>query len=185
MDALSSLLQTSRQLLRIVWQRSQPVVKTIVESSVPVPAKKPTWTSFTLLAAVHIVSIAVLVRVVKQHVGPMFKVTPGAPIPAPTATTRYGLTEVQRRAIFQELVTNERNERRRAIEQNTWSGHAWSRDDDLGYVQRTRVRELALQYSVSASQVYLVLEEGIRAHWLGPDGQPLPATSAPISLRHE
>jgi hypothetical protein len=147
--------------------------------------RRPTATSFILSVILQLVSIAILVRVVREHVGPMFRAAPGPAIAAPTTTTRYGLTEEQRRAIFHELYINERAERRRAIEQNTWLGHAWSRDDDLGYVQRTRVRELASQYNVSASQVYLVLEEAIREHWVGPDGQSLPATSAPISLRHE
>ena len=184
MDA-TSLLQSARQSVRAVWRRCKPPLTAGFESSIPPVGSRPNWWTLTLWATLQIVSIAVLVRVVREHVKPMFKISPGAALPAPTSTTRYGLTEEQRRAIFQELAINERAERRRAIEQNTWAGHAWSRDDDLGYVQRTRVRELAVQHNLSASQVYLVLEEGIRSHWLGPDAQALPATCAPISLRHE
>jgi hypothetical protein len=69
--------------------------------------------------------------------------------------------------------------------QNSWGGHAWSREDDLGYVLRQRAREAGQRYGLSITHAYLVFDEGIRQRWPGPDGQPLPATTSPLSLRTE
>ena len=41
-----------------------------------------------------------------------------------------------------------------AIAQNTWNGHAWSREDDRGHFERVEVRRLATKHKLSISQVY-------------------------------
>jgi hypothetical protein len=149
-------------------------------------AEKPrSRAGVVLLLAAQVVALVVFYRQAKQTLGPLIR-TPALPtIPAPTSMTRFGMTETVRREIFRELAESEIAERQRAISQNTWNGHAWSRFDDLGYVQRARGRELALRYSVSLTQVYLVLDEGIRERWPGPDGQPLSALVEPLQLRTE
>lgn len=96
---------------------------------------------------------------------------------------RYGVPLEKRRAIFAELAATEIAERQRAIEKNTWGGHAWSREDDRGHREMTRARQLAAREKLSLSQIYLVLDEGIRAGWLGPDGHPLLPTTPPQDPR--
>ncbi|MDP3274651.1 MAG: hypothetical protein Q8Q09_05605 [Deltaproteobacteria bacterium] len=130
-------------------------------------------------------AFAFFIKTVRTTLVPLVK-TPEPPrIPAPTSMTRFGMTEELRRAVFRELAEAEFNERNRAITQNTWGGHAWSREDDLGYVQRARGREVASRYNLSLTQVYLVLDEGIRSRWPGIDGQPLVPTTEPLNLRTE
>lgn len=109
-----------------------------------------------------------------------------APTPIPTQEfpgDRFRLSEDRRREIFAELATAELAERKRAIEQNTWKGHLWSREDDRGWYEAKAVREAAQRHNVSETQVYLVLDEGIRNHWPAPNGEPLPATTPPLNIR--
>lgn len=96
---------------------------------------------------------------------------------------RYGLPLEKRRAIFQELAKVELPERRRAIDQNTWGGHLWSREDDRGHYEMTAARALAPKHGVTLTQIYMVLDEGIRERWPGPDGKPLPPTTPPQDPR--
>jgi hypothetical protein len=109
--------------------------------------------------------------------------------PAPAIPTeeiedyRFRLPERTRREIFAELATAELSERARAIAANSWNGHLWSREDDRGHYERIAVRNAAAKHHVSLSQVYLVLDEGIRERWPGPDGNPLPATTPPLNIR--
>jgi hypothetical protein len=154
------------------------------EPSLPAPPPRSRLATIALII-VHGASMALFVAA-WQRSGAMIMAAPAPPpIPLPTATTRFGLTEEQRRAIFHELAAAEQAERARAIAQNTWGGHAWSREDDLGYVLRDRARALATRYGVSLTHVYLVFDEGVRNRWPGPDGQPLAATVTPLSLRTE
>jgi hypothetical protein len=108
------------------------------------------------------------------------------PTPIPTEEIedyRFRLPEAKRREIFADLATAELAERQRAVTQNTWNGHVWSREDDRGHYERVAARAAAAKYRVSLSQVYLVLDEGLREHWLAPNDKPLPATTPPLSIR--
>jgi hypothetical protein len=103
---------------------------------------------------------------------------------------RYGMKLATRKAIFDELAAIEVEERRRAIEQNTWVGPgngprevAWSREDDRGAREMEAARRIAKQKGLSLTQVYMVLDEAIREKWPGPDGQPLIATTPPLKPR--
>jgi hypothetical protein len=96
---------------------------------------------------------------------------------------RYGLPLEKRQAIFNELAAGELVERKRGIDQNTWNGHLWSREDDRGHQELTLARNLAARNKISLTQVYLILDEGIRKRWPAPDGRPLPATTPPQDPR--
>ena len=96
---------------------------------------------------------------------------------------RFGLRLEKRQAIFNDLAAVEIAERQRAIEGNTWQGHAWSREDDRGHYEMTAARRLAKQYGITLTHVYLILDEGIRKKWPGPDGQPLLPTTPPQDPR--
>lgn len=113
-------------------------------------------------------------------------VTAHAPAPIPTEEIddyRFRLPEHTRKEIFEDLATAELSERARAKAANTWNGHLWSREDDRGHYERVAARAAAAKYKISLTQVYLVLDEGIREHWLAPNGEPLPATTPPLNLR--
>jgi hypothetical protein len=147
------------------------------------PTTKAGW---VVRVFVTVVSVAMLYRTGIAKVGPMLRAK--APPRIPTEQLegdRFGIPEHVRRAIFTEVAAAEIAERKRAIDANTWGGHAWSREDDRGYYERIAVRAAAAKHNVSLPQVYLVLDEGIRQKWLGPDGKPLAGTTPPLSIRSE
>lgn len=112
------------------------------------------------------------------------KAKPLPPIPTQEIDDyRFRLPERVRREIFADLATAELAERARAIQANTWNGHLWSREDDRGHYERVAARQAAAKYRISLSQVYLVLDEGIRERWPAPNGEPLPATTPPLNTR--
>ena len=145
------------------------------------PDSKVGW--IMRLVAIAIVAVA-LVRRVQAVTQPLLSARPPAPIPTEEIDDyRFRLPERVRREIFTELATAELAERERAIKANTWNGHVWSREDDRGHYERVAARAAAARHKVSLTQVYLVLDEGLREQWLAPDGKPLPATTPPLSIR--
>ena len=145
------------------------------------PESKAAW--FVRAAAVGIALVA-LYRRVDAATQPLLSAKPPPAIPTEEIEDyRFRLPERTRREIFNELATAELSERARAITANTWNGHLWSREDDRGHYERVAVRTAAAKHKVSLSQVYLVLDEGIRERWPGPDGKPLPATTPPLNIR--
>jgi hypothetical protein len=147
-----------------------------------VPDTKAGWIVRIL---VTIIAIGVLVQRTKAATAPLVAAKPPPSISAEDIEGyRFRMSDETRHAIFDDLAAAELAERDRAIKANTWGGTApWSREDDRGHYERVAVRAAAAKFHVSISQVYLVLDEGIREHWLAPNGQPLPATTPPLSLR--
>lgn len=146
--------------------------------------KPDTKAGWAVRIVVTVIAFAVLVQRTKIATAPLVAAKP--PIPITTEDVegyRFRLPEHTRHAIFDDLAAAELAERDRAIKGNTWNGHLWSREDDRGHYERVAARGAAAKYKVSLSQVYLVLDEGIREHWPAPNGQPLPATTPPLSLR--
>lgn len=146
---------------------------------------KPTSKAGWLVRGVAIATLAVLLyKRVQVATFPLLSAHPPSPIPVEEIEDyRFKLPERTRRAIFEELAAAELAERARAIASNTWGGHQWSREDDRGYYERALAQRLATKYRCSLTQIYLVLDEGIREHWEGPDGNPLPATTPPLNIR--
>lgn len=145
------------------------------------PETKAAW-------VVRVIAVAIacfmLWKRVQVATVPLLSAKPPPAIPTEEIEDyRFRLPERTRRAIFADLATAEISERARAIAANSWNGHLWSREDDRGHYERVAVRAAAGKYHVSLSQVYLVLDEGIREHWLGPDGKPLPATTPALNIR--
>ncbi len=133
------------------------------------------WRSFTLVVAIAVTA----------HVTAPIWSTPGPPPLPPDGAegTRFGLPEVQRREIFSRLANQE--------PVSTWIArarfgtHAWSVEDDRARMEKDTARNLARKYGINLSQVYLVLDEGIRKRWVGLRGQPLRATTPPLNRRRE
>ena len=145
------------------------------------PTTKAGW---TVRFAVTLLALVLLSRRLSRVTSVLLTAKPPAPIPTEEIDDyRFRLPERVRKEIFADLATAELAERARAVAQNTWNGHAWSREDDRGHYERVAARVAAAKYRISLTQVYLVLDEGLRAHWPGPDGKPLPATTPPLSIR--
>lgn len=145
------------------------------------PRSKVAW--FVRLAAIGVALFALGRRVVTVTT-PLLAAKPPPAIPTEEIDDyKFRLPERIRREIFSELAAAELAERARAIRENTWKGHVWSREDDRGHYERLAARRAAARHKVSLSQVYLVLDEGLREGWPGPDGKPLPATTPPLDIR--
>lgn len=148
-------------------------------------ATKPTTKGgWALRLGVMLVVAWFVVRRTSALVTPLVSARPPAAIPSQEIDDyRFKYPERTRREIFMEIATAELAERKRALAANTWNGHLWSREDDRGHYERVKMRELAARYKGTLSQMYLILDEGIRNKWPGPDGNPLPATTPPWDPR--
>jgi hypothetical protein len=126
----------------------------------------------------------VLYKRVSTTVSPLLDAKPPIRLPSEEIEDyRFRLPERTRREIFAEIALAEEAERKRAVEQNTWNGHLWSREDDRGHFERVFLRQLAQRYGISLTATYLILDEGIRAKWPGPSGEPLPGITPPLNPR--
>lgn len=94
---------------------------------------------------------------------------------------KFGLTEPERRAIFAEIAAAEPHGRAQGIA--GFPDQPWSQEDHRCAFERDTTRGLAARRGLALTQIFLVLDEGIRAQWPGPDGKPLRATTVPLAPR--
>ena len=161
------------------WLKLRPYFALLDFSSKP--ASRVAW---AVRVAVLSFAVVVFYKRVGSTTAPLLDAKPPNPIPSEEIEDyRFRLPERTRRELFLEMATAELADRRRAIEQDKWKGHLWSREDDRGHFERTTLRQMALTHRLSLSQLYLILDEGIRNHWPGADGSPLPATTPPLDPR--
>ena len=145
------------------------------------PASRVAW---AVRVCVLSFATVVLWKRVDKVTAPLLNAKPPIAIPNEEIEDyRFRMPERTRREIFAEIASAEAIERKRAIDQNTWHGHLWSREDDRGHQERMEFRRIAKDYNISLTQVYLVLDEGIREHWLGPDGKPLTGSTPKLDQR--
>ena len=165
--------------IRTEWQRIIPYFSLLDFS------QKPTSrVSWVVRVCVYTFAAVVLVQRTSNVISPLLRAKPPNPIPSEEIEDyRFRLPERTRREIFGEIAENEQTTRTHALQTNSWNGHLWSREDDRGHFERVFFRTLAKRYDISLSQVYFILDEGIRQKWPGPDGQPLPATTPPLNPR--
>ncbi len=164
---------------RLDWSRIQRNLQ-VFDFAVK-PTTKAAW---VVRLVVMLVAAWLVVKKTNALVSPMLSAKPPPKIPNEEIEDyRFKYPEEVRREIFMEIAKAEQAERRRAIEANTWKGHLWSREDDRGHYERVKMRELAARYKGTLTQMYLILDEGIRKKWPGPNGEPLPATTPPWDPR--
>jgi hypothetical protein len=161
------------------WERLKPYFSLLDFGDRP--SSRVAW---LVRVAVYGVAAVLLWQRVGNVTAPLLKAKPPIPIPSEEIEDyRFRLPERTRREIFDEIANPEQAQRAHARETNSWNGHLWSREDDRGHFERLYFRQLAKRHDISLSQIYLILDEGLRAKWPGPDGQPLPATTPPLSIR--
>lgn len=103
------------------------------------------------------------------------------PVPAETETTRFGMTETERRAVFIELARDSERDRTEAV--TLFRGHQWSGEDER--TNRISRRVDAMGSRRSSSVLHLILAEGIRSGWPDATGSPVRATTPPLDPRRE
>ncbi len=145
------------------------------------PASRVAW---AVRVAVLSFGVVILYKRLGTTTAPLLDAKPPNPIPSEEIEDyRFRLPERIRREIYMEIAEAELAERKREVQHDKWRGHLWSREDDRGHFERMHFRALAVEHKISLTQVYLILDEGLRNHWPGPDGAVLPATSPPLDLR--
>ncbi len=87
----------------------------------------------------------------------------------------------RRRAIFEQLVETELAARDEA--KDDWAHHRWSQQDAFGAKESDRVNKVASDRGLAAQDLFLVIDEGLRAGWTTADGGALPATIVPLKPR--
>ncbi|MGZ3417271.1 MAG: hypothetical protein ACXVEE_05355 [Polyangiales bacterium] len=155
-------------------------------SPLPRDSEGPRSRASVLFAiVVHVVAGGIAIASAREALRPILSEPRPASVrpTGPAPDMRFELDLKTRKEIFAELAAAEVAERKRNIEQNTWQGHLWSREDDRGVQERTLAKSIAARRGISLTQVFLVLDEGIHEQWPGPDGKPLPATAEPLNLR--
>jgi hypothetical protein len=161
------------------WQKLRPYFTLLDFGSRP--SSRVAW---MVRVAVTSFALVVLWKRTNTATAPLLNAKPLPFVPSEEIEDyRFRLPERTRREIFAEIASAETEERRRAVEHDKWKGHLWSREDDRGHFERMAFRQLATKYNISLTQVYLILDEGLRSHWPGADGEPLPATTPPLDLR--
>lgn len=89
--------------------------------------------------------------------------------------------EADRRRLFEQLTKDEPAERERALED--WPHHRWSQQDGFGAFELERVSRFSREQGTTMQALFLLIDEGLRNHWPGPDGKPLDATTVPLKPR--
>ncbi|MBL8716541.1 MAG: hypothetical protein JNL79_11130 [Myxococcales bacterium] len=106
---------------------------------------------------------------------------PPPSLPPDQGSVRFGLREEDRRAIFVDIASHEPSNI--AIGVSGFPGQPWSQEDHRCAMERGTQADLARRHRISLTQAYLILDEGIRQHWPGPDGKPLNPKSVPLQPR--
>lgn len=137
------------------------------------------------LFALSIVSLAYAWREWRDATRPLVTAKPPPPLPPDSGDTRFGVPLATRKKVFEELAAAEPNGR--AEGKKGFPGYelAWSAEDHRGAFERQKAAELASRYHLSLTQVYLILDEGIRERWPGPDGEPLTPYTVPLHPRRK
>lgn len=102
-------------------------------------------------------------------------------LPADQGSVRFGLDEATRRTIFADIASHEAANI--ALGNATFPGQPWSQEDHRCAMERGTQADVARRHRISLAQAYLILDEGIRFHWPGPDGKPLNPKSVPLQPR--
>jgi len=135
--------------------------------------------------AVTLVAFAFAYSATMRTVRPLFNKKPPKPIPADTEGARFGVPDSVRHSVFNEIAAAE--PAAIANGKATFAGPAleWSAEDHRGAFERGTVASMMTKYHLSMTQVYLILDEGIRNHWPGPDGKALNPHTVPLNPRRK
>ena len=101
-----------------------------------------------------------------------FNPAPARPAPPPPESLR---------ALFDEAVRGELDDRDHA--RDDWAHHRWSQLDAFGALENSCLSKVAADKSLSAQDVFLAVDHGLREHWPGPGGQPLDVATVPLKPR--
>jgi hypothetical protein len=129
------------------------------------------------------VSLLAVVPYVLKTISPITHDPKPAALADGPGDVRYGLSEATRREIFKEIAAAEPGQRQEGV--SAFPTQPWSQEDHRAAFERNALRAMAPNRHLNLTQVYLVMDEGVRARWPGPDGKPLVATTIPLDPRRK
>lgn len=131
----------------------------------------------------QLLSVVVFAPFIVKMLAPITSAPHPARLQDGPGDVRYGLDLAARKAIFAEVAATEPHSREQGVA--GFPGQPWSQEDHRAAFERDAVRSIAARRGLNLTQIYLVLDEGIRSQWPGPDGKPLRATSVPLDPRRK
>lgn len=138
-----------------------------------------------VLFALSAGSLAYAWREWRDATGPLVTALPPAPLPPDSGDTRFGVPLATRKKVFEDFAVAEPMGRAEGKKGFPGFELEWSAEDHRGAFERQKAAELSSRYRLSLTQVYLILDEGIREHWLAPDGEPLTPYTVPLRPRRK
>lgn len=147
-------------------------------------ALPPSRARLALVGGAWLVAVSVGFVALVKTVRPIVSVRkpPGVADQGPPGV-RFGMPENVRKDIFREIATAEPNARAQGIA--GFPDQPWSQEDHRAAFERDTLRSIAARRGLALTQVYLVLDEGIREGWPGPDGKPLTPMTIPLVPRRK
>lgn len=106
-------------------------------------------------------------------------------LPADHDDVRFGVPLAKRKQVFKDLADAEPQARADGKKSFPGDELAWSAEDHRGAFERQRVAAAMGKYGLSQTQVYLILDEGIRQKWSGANGEPLTPFTVPLHPRRK
>lgn len=107
-------------------------------------------------------------------------------LPPDQGDVRFGVPLATRKQVFAGFAAAEPGQRAEGRASFHGPGLDWSAEDHRGSFERKTAAQLSAQYGLNLTQVYLILDEGIRERWVDPDaGGPLPGTTEPLNPRRK
>jgi len=106
-------------------------------------------------------------------------------LPPDQGDVRFGVPLRVRKEIFATLAAAEPQSRVKGVQSFNGPGLEWSAEDHRGAFERQDVAAAAQRHGLTLTQVYLILDEGIRERWPGPDGAPLNSKTVPLNPRRK
>lgn len=103
---------------------------------------------------------------------------------------RFGLSVAQRQTVYRDVLASEPADRASVAKGDEAAIWNRNRDDFFHALESNRVRAIAQRHRLSIWHVYLILDEGFRAHWAPPPGvviyrdeAPMARTTRPLETR--
>ena len=141
----------------------------------------PTKTRVAVRAVVHVVLLSAALLYGRAVVRPVTDSPRPLPVAPETDTTRFGLTETERRALFSQLEGDTERDRMEAVAM--FHGHEWSGEDERTNRISRRVDGIGARQT--SAVLHLILAEGIRSGWPDAAGHTVLATTPPLNPRRE
>ena len=151
----------------------------IVGERIPVRSRR----AFLAIVLVSAGALGYAAVEIRHAVKPLLSAGPQPTLPRDHDDVRFGVPLAKRTEVWNAVAAGEPQARLEGTKGFPGPALAWSAEDHRGAFERKNVQAAATRFGLNLSVVYLILDEGIRQRWPGPDGEPLRPTTVPLHPR--